>query len=81
MFVELYVCVYLLQRGELWPEVAGDGGHLQSQEGQGPVLSEGDGELHTSGVHPGKGAAGRRGTGRKGVTARGERGKKGKTLI
>lgn len=70
--VELCVCMYLLQRGELWPEVAGDGGHLQSQEGQGPVLSQGDGELHTSGVHPGKLEVGRRGTGWKEGTARGK---------
>lgn len=36
------------------PEVTGDGGDLQCQEGQRPVLSEGDGELHPSGVHPGR---------------------------
>lgn len=38
----------------MWPEVAGDGRDLQSQEGQRPVLSEGDGELHTGRIYPEK---------------------------
>lgn len=46
------VCVYLLQSADVGPQVPGDGGHLQGQEGQRPVLSQGDGELHPGGVHP-----------------------------
>lgn len=45
-------CVYLLECTQLGPEVARDGSDLERQEGQRPVLSEGDGELHTSCIHP-----------------------------
>lgn len=52
--------MYLLQSGELRPEVTGDGGDLQSEEGQRPVLSEGDGELNSSGIYPGRRKGGRK---------------------
>ncbi len=48
----VWVCVYLLYGCELRPEVTGDGCNLQRKEGQRPVLSERDGELYTSGIHP-----------------------------
>lgn len=48
----MLICVYLLEGTQLGPEVAGDGSDLQGQEGQRPVLSEGDGELHSSCIYP-----------------------------
>lgn len=45
----------LLQGAELRPEVTGDSGDLQREEGQRPVFSEGDRELHTSGIYPDRG--------------------------
>ena len=47
------VCVYLLYGPELRSEEACDSCHLQSEEGHGPVLPQGDGELYTRGVDPG----------------------------
>lgn len=43
--------MYLVGWPKLGSEVAGDGSDLQGKEGQRPVLSEGDGELHTRGVY------------------------------
>lgn len=48
----MWICLYLLQGCELRPEVTCDSGDLQRKEGQRPVLSERDGELHTGGVYP-----------------------------